>query len=215
MIPSWRLSLVVALGISAAWGAFGATGPFGEKPASRQSLPGDNLPPFNMLDGHGRLVPMPRLEGPIHRSGGPPESTAEGPSLEVSNRMALAAVNACLRRGARVGVAVIDSAGEARAMLTADGADGSHVFVAMRKAIAALAFRLPSSQIGSRLAAKRASLAKVTPAMFIMGGAAPIFRGGRPIGAIGVSGAAGSPPGAQDEACAAAGLNAAGSLRPR
>lgn len=196
-----------AVGLSAM--ASAATSPFGDKPAGPQSLPGDNLPPFNMLDAKGRLTPMPRLDGPLHRAGGPPESSAPGPSLTVANQMALAAVRACSRQGYRVGATVVDSAGEARAMLTGDGSDGSHVFVAMRKAITALAFGLPSSEANQRLSAGQAPLAKVTAAMFVMGGALPIFRHGRLIGAIGVSGAAGSPPGAQDERCAAAGLKAA------
>ena len=207
--PSWRRVTATILVLAAAAPASAATGPFGDKPAGPQSLPGDNLPPFNRLDEHGRLMPMPHLEGPLHPAGGPPESAAEGPSLDAANRMALAAVHACTRQGYRVGAAVVDAAGEARAMLTADGSDGSHVFVAMRKAITALAFGAPSSEVGARIAAGKAPLGKVTPAMFVMGGAVPIFRGRRLIGAIGVSGAAGSPPGAKDEACAAAGLRAA------
>ena len=51
-------------------------------------------------------------------------------------------------------------------------------------------------------------MAKVTPAMFVEGGALPIRRGGKVIGAIGVSGAAGKIIGRQDEICAAAGLRA-------
>ena len=208
--PRWPAAVAAAgLALSAAGAALAATGPFGDKPAGPQSLPGDNLPPFNMLDDQGRLRPMPRLEGPMHGAGGPPESAAAGPSLAAADRMAQAAVRACARQGYRVGVAVVDSAGEARAMLTADGADGSHVFVAMRKAITALAFGVPSSQAARRIAAGQTPLAKVTPAMFVMGGALPIFRRGRLIGAIGSSGAAGSPPGAKDEECAAAGLKAA------
>ncbi len=207
--PIWRRAAMAAgLALWGAGAALAATGPFGDKPAGPQSLPGDNLPPFNMLDEQGRLRPMPRLEGPIHGAGGSPESSAPGPSLAVANRMALAAVRACSRQGYRVGVAVVDSAGEARAMLTADGADGSHVFVAMRKAITALTLGMPSSDAARRIATGQVTLAKVTPAMFVMGGALPIFRRGRLIGAIGSSGAAGSPPGAKDEECAAAGLKA-------
>ena len=187
-------------------------GPFGDKPAGPQSLPGDNLPPFNMLGADGKLVPMPRLDGPLHGGpGGKPESTAPGPNLQVSLRMARAAVAACSAKGYLVGAAVIDSVGEARAMLTADGSDGSHVFVAMRKALTALAFGMPSLQANQAVWSGAASMSKVTPEMFVMGGAVPISRNGRLIGAIGVSGAAGSPPGKADEDCAKAGLRAAGS----
>jgi uncharacterized protein GlcG (DUF336 family) len=186
-------------------------GPFGDKPAGPQSLPGDNLPPFNMLGPDGKLVPMPKLEGPLHAPGGGPESTAEGPDLKTATRMAEAAVAACAAKGARVGAAVIDSAGEARAMLTADGSDGSHVFVAHRKALSALAFGTTSLQANADVWSGAAPMSKVTPEMFVMGGAVPIHRGGRLIGAIGVSGSAGGPPpGKGDEDCAYAGLRAGG-----
>jgi uncharacterized protein GlcG (DUF336 family) len=187
-------------------------GPFGDKPASSQSLPGDNLPPFNMLDAKGKLIPMPNLGKPLHESGGGKlESTAPGPNLALATKMAHAAVMACKAKGWLVGAAVIDSDGEARAMLTVDGADGSHVFVAMRKAETALAFGTSSLQANENVTSGKALLSKVTPDMFVMGGAVTISKGGKLIGAIGVSGAAGAPPpGSADESCAKAGLAAAG-----
>ena len=185
---------------------------FHDKPASPRSLPADNLPPFGMLDGDGRLVREPVLPaGGIHRgAGSPPESTARGPSLAEAITAARAAVRACGKDGFRVGSTVIDTAGEARAMLTADGSDGSHVFVAMRKALVALAFAAPSSTAREAIGRDPALLKKVTPAMFVEGGAVPLRSHGVLVGAIGVSGAAGSPIGAQDERCAAAGSNAVG-----
>jgi glc operon protein GlcG len=169
-----------------------------------------------MLDDHGNLVPTPPMSAlNFHRgSGSAPESTAEGPLLSVAIKIARAAVDACGVAGYRVGVTVIDSAGEARAMLTADKSDGSHVFVAMRKALAALEFKLPSSEASAAVAQDRTLLARVTPNMFVEGGAFPIIVGGRLVGAIGVSGAGGLPIGRQDERCAAAGLRVVGS-RPR
>jgi uncharacterized protein GlcG (DUF336 family) len=182
---------------------------FHDKPASPRSLPADNLPPFGMLDDNGRLVPMPALPpGALHRGpGSPPESTARGPSMKLAITAAQAAVDSCTAAGYRVGAAVIDSAGEARAMLTADGSDGSHVFVAMRKALTALAFKMPSSLANKRVSTDASLLSKVTPNMFVEGGAIPIEVGGDLIGAIGVSGAGGAVIGQQDEVCAAAGLN--------
>jgi uncharacterized protein GlcG (DUF336 family) len=181
---------------------------FHDKPASPQSLPADNLPPFGMLDAQGNLVPVPDIPASaLHRGpGAPPESTAAGPNLKLAIAGARAAITACAAQGYRVGVTVIDSAGEARAMLTADGSDGSHVFVAMRKAITALAFQMPSSQADTEVHQDKSLLKRVTPAMFVEGGALPILVNGQVIGAIGVSGAAGAPIGHQDEVCAAAGL---------
>ena len=181
---------------------------FHDEPASPRSLPGDRLPPFGMLDASGHLVPTPPIPaGGLHRGpGSAPESTAAGPSLTLAMEAALAAVEACSAAGYRVGVTVVDSVGDARAMLTADGSDGSHVFVAMRKAVTAQVFAMPSSKANELVPKDPALLARVTPAMFVEGGALPIVVGKTTIGAIGVSGAGGSPIGHQDEVCAEAGL---------
>jgi uncharacterized protein GlcG (DUF336 family) len=204
----------------AACGGLGIAGAadsvFHDKPASPQSLPADNLPPFGMLDDHGKLVPTPPMPaGGLHRGpGSPPESTARGPSLSQSLDGARAAIEACSSAGFRVGVTVIDSAGEARAMLTADGSDGSHVFVAMRKALTALKFKMASSRANEVVPKDPALLAQVTPNMFVEGGALPIVVANDIVGAIGVSGAGGAPIGHQDEVCAAAGLRKIEALRP-
>jgi uncharacterized protein GlcG (DUF336 family) len=187
---------------------YGGEKPFHDQPASPRSLPGDLLPPFAMLDASGKLIPMPPIPaGMLHQGpGAPPESTARGPSLALAIKAAHAAVDSCGAAGYRVGAAVIDSAGEARAMLTADGSDGSHVFVAMRKAHAALVFGRPSSEANALAPKDPAMLARVTPDMFVEGGALPIIVGKEVIGAIGVSGAGGTKIGQRDEDCAAAGL---------
>ena len=171
------------------------------------------MPPFGMLGDDGKLVPTPPLSAlKLHRGpGSPPESTAEGPSLSLAMAAARAALDACGSAGYPVGATVIDSAGEARAMLTADKSDGSHVFVAMRKALAALAFKMESSKASAAVAKDPALVARITPNMFVVGGALPIVAGGNVIGAIGVGGAGGSPIGHQDELCAEAGLRTLGS----
>ena len=203
-----RTLIAIAMGMIST-GALAAEGPFHDKPASPRSLPADNLPPFRMLDDSGNLVPLPVMPpgAGMHRgAGAPPESTAAGPSLVLAVEAANAAIAACNATGYRIGVAVIDSAGEARALLTANGSDGSHVFVAMRKALTALEFRMPSSEASEAVPKDKALLARVKPNMFVMGGAIPIMQGDTVIGAIGVSGAGGVPFGHQDEVCAAAGL---------
>ena len=184
-----------------------AVGPFGDKPESLRSLPADNLPPFRMLDEHGTLppIPPPPPGGLHHGPGSAPESSVPGPTLAQALAAAQTAIATCRAAGYRVGVSVIDSAGEARALLTADGADGSHVFVGTRKALTALAFKVSSAKAADDIAADKTLLARVKPNMFVMGGALPILRGTEVIGAIGVSGAGGTPFGHQDELCAAAG----------
>jgi uncharacterized protein GlcG (DUF336 family) len=185
-----------------------AVGPFGDKPDSPRSLPADNLPPFRMLDAQGNLIPLAPLPpgGLHHESGGAPESTARGPSLALALEAAQTAIETCHTNGYRIGVSVIDSVAEARAMITADGADGSHVFVAMRKALTALATEMPSAKAADLVGSDKALLARIKPNMFVMGGALPIIVNRETIGAIGVSGAAGMPFGHQDELCAASGL---------
>jgi len=182
---------------------------FHDKPDSPRSLPADNLPPFGMLDDRGQLVPAPPIPaGALHRGpGSPPESVAKGPSLELAIEAARAAVDACSAAGYRIGATVIDSAGEARAMLTADGSDGSHVFVAMRKALTALKFTMASSRASQLVPKNKQLLARVTPNMFVEGGAVPLVVGHEVIGAIGASGAGGAVIGQQDEVCAQAGLD--------
>jgi uncharacterized protein GlcG (DUF336 family) len=198
-----------AIVVLCAWTCAAADSVFHDAPDSPRSLPADRLPPFGMLDANGRLVPTPPIPaGGLHRGpGSPPESTAPGPTLELAIQAARAALQSCSAAGYRVGVTVVDSAGEARAMLTADGSDGSHVFVAMRKALTAVVFAMPSSKANELVPKDKALLARVTPNMFVEGGAVPLFVGQTTIGAIGVSGAGGTPIGHQDEVCAVAGLD--------
>ena len=199
------LALAVALSLGGGTLAFG---PFRDVPTGPRALPGDMLPPFGMVDEAGHLPPPPPLPPGVTLPGpfGPPETTAASPTLAQAMRYAAAAIHACKVKGYRVGATVVDSAGAARAMLSTDGTDGSHVFVAMRKAEVALAFGRPSSAAALAVAQDPALLARVSSAMFVEGGAVPIRRGGRIIGAIGVSGAAGVPIGHADEVCASAAL---------
>ena len=163
-----------------------AQSPFHDTPSGPHALPGDVLPPFGMVGPDGALTPTPHELPPgiVLGPNRPPETTAPGPSLAVSTRAAQAAVAACRAAGYRIGVAVIDSAGQARVLLNGDGTDGSHGFVAMRKAEAALAFDMPSSEASDRAQQDQAMLKRVTPAMLLDGGAVPIRAHGRLIGAI-------------------------------
>jgi uncharacterized protein GlcG (DUF336 family) len=201
--PGFIVCCLLAAGGAAAQAA--SESPFHDRPASPRSLPADNVPPFGIIDDSGNLIPRPALPpGGGHRgANSEPESTAPGPTLTQAVQAARVAVDTCAAAGFRVGVAVVDSVGEARAMLTADGSDGSHVFVATRKALTALRFEMPSSQANELIPKDPELLARVTPNMFVVGGAVPIMRKGEAIGAIGVSGAGRT---GEDEICAIAGL---------
>lgn len=175
-----------------------------DKPASPASLPGDTLPPFGMLDSNGKFTPPPqRATGGARPIPRPPVSI-RGPALDLAIEAARAAVDTCAAGGFYIGASVIDTSGQPRAAVEAEGSDGGHVYVAVRKALVALTFKMPSSQAAAAVQTNKALLTRVAPNMFVMEGAVPIMVGGEIIGAIGASGAAG---GDQDEVCAIAGLN--------
>jgi uncharacterized protein GlcG (DUF336 family) len=158
-----------------------------------------------MLDASGNLTPQPaRQPG----KGGPPALRLpvkpRGPALDVAIEAARAAVDTCAAGGFYIGASVIDTSGQPRAMIEAEGSDGGHVYVGVRKALVALAFKMPSSEAARAVRSDKSLLARVTPNMFVMEGAVPLMVGNEIIGAIGASGAAG---GNQDEVCALAGLN--------
>ncbi len=206
-VPATAVSAIAAVLVSAVSAAGAAEPPVSphklDKPVGPQSLPGDNLPPFGMLDASGKLKARPPAPpGGLHRGpGGPPDSTAPAPSLDLALEAARAAVNDCVSRGYRGAATVVDSVGEARVMLSADGSDGSFGFVAHRKALTAVTFNMPSAEVQQRVEKDPALLSKVTPAMFVQFGAFPLVMKGKLIGAIGYSGG-------DDEACARAGLKA-------
>jgi uncharacterized protein GlcG (DUF336 family) len=199
-----RFTTIVALCAcaSSAWSGPAEIAHPRDKAVGPRSLPGDLLPPFHMLDDKGQLVPMPaEFVGRRHEPGKGPESKVLSPTLDVAIAAARAAVEDCTSRGFLGAATVVDSAGEARAMLSADGSDGSHVFVAQRKAITAVAFKVSSAQAREMVGKDPALLSRVTPNMFVNFGAFPIMSKGQMIGAIGYSGG-------DDEACARAGLQA-------
>jgi uncharacterized protein GlcG (DUF336 family) len=179
-----------------------------DKPASPASLPGDTLPPFGMLDSSGELVTQPQRPPAATKGSGVaprrgPVST-RGPEMSLAIEAARTAVEVCAAGGFYIGASVIDTSGQPRAMVESDGSDGGHVYVAVRKALVALMFKMPSSRANDAVRTDPALLPRVTPNMFVMEGAVPITVGNEIIGAIGASGAAG---GDQDEVCAIAGLN--------
>lgn len=198
------------LASSLAIGALGASaqGHYMDQPVGPRSLPGDNLPPFGMLDDNGRLVPNSMTRPPESLHERKAESNAPGPTLEVAMAGALAAVKECRRLGGYGAATVVDSVGDARAMLSADGADCSHVFVAHRKALTALGFKMPGIKVLEAIAKDPSLVSKVTPNMFVMLGDYPINWHGEIIGAIGYSGGI-------DEPCALAGLKVIEDMLPK
>ncbi len=136
----------------------------------------------------------------------PPPPPARGVPLELALEAAKVALETCKALDQKVGVSVLDSAGEVRLVLAADGAANRGVQNSALKAKAALAFEIPSGQVAEKAKADTAVAARLAanPTWLARAGAIPVSVGGTLIGAIGVGGARGSD---KDEACAVAGLD--------
>jgi len=135
----------------------------------------------------------------------PPPPPARGVPIELALEAAKVALDTCKGLDQKVGVSVLDSSGEVRLVLVADGAAYRGVQNSALKAKAALAFEIPSGQVAERAKTDAAIAARLAanPTWLARAGAIPVSVGGTLIGAIGVGGARGSE---KDEACAVAGL---------
>lgn len=160
-------------------------------------LPGDHPPP-----------PLTVMIRPMDPNGPPPPVGPDvpGPSLEDSLRLARAAMQACAAQGYRMGVSVIDSAGNIRVALSMPGSSPGRVFSATQKALGALRLGMPTLAAQERLRSDPALRAKVTPDMAVFPGGVPIRRGGVVIGAMAASGATS----VIDDGCVRAALDGAG-----
>jgi uncharacterized protein GlcG (DUF336 family) len=123
---------------------------------------------------------------------------------DVSVHMALTIAETALAEcGVKTSVAVVDRAGRLRVLLQGDGASPHNIELARRKAYTALTFRQTSAEWATRtettLSGQR-MLADVIP----LAGGVPIKIGDETIGGVGLSGA--PMGGAQEEACAKAGI---------
>ena len=136
----------------------------------------------------------------------PPPPPARGVPADLALEAARTALDTCKGLEQKVGVSVLDSAGQLRLVLAADGAPNRGVQNSALKAQAALAFQLPSGQVAERAKTDGAIAARLAanPTWLARAGAVPVVVGDTVIGAIGVGGARGSE---KDEACAIAGLD--------
>jgi len=123
---------------------------------------------------------------------------------DVSLHMALTIAETALAQcGVRTSVAVVDRAGRLRVFLQGDGASPHNLELARRKAYTALTFRQTSAEWATRTettVSGQRMLADVIP----LAGGVPIKVGDDTIGGVGLSGA--PMGGAQEEACAKAGI---------
>ncbi|MGA3159185.1 MAG: heme-binding protein [Steroidobacteraceae bacterium] len=137
----------------------------------------------------------------------PPEvKPARGPSASLALEGAQAAIAACAAQGYLVAVTVIDSAGELKVVIAADGVPPGHAVPhSALKAQTALAYRISSAQVQERTKTDAAFAAEIeaNAKLLARAGGQPLLSHGEIIGAIGVSGA---PGGDKDDACTSAGV---------
>ena len=127
-------------------------------------------------------------------------------SPETALELAQAALKACRDRGFQVAVAVVDRFGQPQVMLR-DRFAGAHTpATAIGKGWTAVTFRTNTTALVevSRPDRPQAGLRHL-PNAVILGGGMVIEAAGSVLGGIGVSGA---PGGAEDDVCAAAGIEA-------
>lgn len=140
-----------------------------------------------------------------------PASAAEAPvivkiprlSVEAAEKLARATMDACRKDGIQIGVTVVDRSGDAMVVLRDTLAPRVTLEISRQKAYTAVNFNAATSSMETRFT-QPFSVGKVDGLVFSAGGV-PIEAAGNIVGAVGVSGAA---TGAQDEACARAGIKA-------
>jgi uncharacterized protein GlcG (DUF336 family) len=129
---------------------------------------------------------------------------AMSPALALD--LARAALEDCRARGYQVAVAVVDRAGVPQVMLR-DALAGVHTpETAIGKARAAVSFRTPTEELAALTQPGQPNSGiRHLPGFVFLGGGVPVEAGGMIVGGIGISGA---PGGAEDDACARAGIAA-------
>ena len=125
---------------------------------------------------------------------------------ETALKAAQAALKKCRGSGYQATIAVVDRMGVVQVLLRDRFAGPHTVDMASAKAYSAVSFRTNTSELADATQAGRPqSGIRHRPGVAAVGGGMIIEAGGSLLGAIGVSGA---PGGKEDDACAAAGIEA-------
>jgi uncharacterized protein GlcG (DUF336 family) len=125
-------------------------------------------------------------------------------SLELANQLASATVSSCLASGYNVTAAVVDRAGQLRALHRADNAGPHTLDSAQAKAFTSASAKSNTLAMmeGAQKNPAAANLVHI-PGFLLLGGGVPVKVGNDVIGAVGVGGA---PGGHLDEQCAVAAI---------
>ncbi len=126
-------------------------------------------------------------------------------SLDLANRIASATVTACSAGGYNVTAAVVDRAGQLRALHRADNAGPHTIGAAQAKAFTSASARNTTTAMmeNAQKIPAAANVAQI-PGFLLLGGGVPVKVGNDTIGAVGVGGA---PGGHLDEQCAMTALD--------
>lgn len=149
------------------------------------------------------LLLAPQISAPAHAQAKKGVITQKAISEDLAMQMAHAALAKCRAGNFHVSVHVIDNLGFDIVSIRDDGSSLVNYDVSRRKAITALTYKRPSSEMATQFA--NMSPSRIIPDIFAVQGGVPVKVDGETIGAIGVGGATG-PNG--DENCANAGLEA-------
>jgi uncharacterized protein GlcG (DUF336 family) len=130
--------------------------------------------------------------------------TERNMSLELANQLAAATVASCLGAGYNVTAAVVDRAGQLRALHRADNAGPHTLDSAQAKAFTSASAKNNTLAMmeGAQKNPAAANLVHM-PGFLLLGGGVPVKVGNDVIGAVGVGGA---PGGHLDEQCAVAAI---------
>ena len=125
-----------------------------------------------------------------------PHAHAEPPTLDKALAAAHAAIEACVAKEQQVAITILGADGTVKVVLAADGASPRGVASSGNKALTALTFQAPTSQLGEQVKSDSALAEKVAANSNynVRAGGLPLA-----IGAVGVGGAHGSE---KDEECA-------------
>jgi len=138
------------------------------------------------------------------------EPPARRPEMALALEAAQAALTACAANGVKAAASVVDADAILRLLLAADGTGDNQIEISRKKAVTAVALKVPTSEVADRMTKDQGYRTQIEAdkSLFPRPGALPFMVGGELIGAIGVSGASGLngvPGGVRDEACAKAG----------
>ena len=144
-------------------------------------------------------------KAPVESVAAPVVAAARGPELIVAIEAAQAALDNCRSQGFSVSASVVDSAGILKVLLAADGAAPRGVQSSTNKAITAITFKAPTSELGERAKADKsfADTLAANSNYNVRAGGILLAIKGEIIGALGIGG---GHPSEVDEACAKAGV---------